>query len=83
MPTREEIEAINERAREVLKSRGDAANIVPYFGYIDVNIYEVSKNDLLQIGNQFTTESGSGNSVNLGALGALVVKLFMVELVYE
>lgn len=38
---------------------------------IDVNIYEVSKNDLLQIGNQFTTESGSGNSVNLGALGGI------------
>ena len=38
---------------------------------IDVNIYEVSKNDLLQIGNQFTTESGSGNAVTLGALGGI------------
>jgi general secretion pathway protein D len=38
---------------------------------IDVNIYEVSKNDLLQIGNQFTTEAGNGNAVNLGALGGI------------
>lgn len=38
---------------------------------IDVNIYEVSKNDLLQIGNQFTTEAGSGNTVTLGALGGI------------
>jgi general secretion pathway protein D len=38
---------------------------------IDVNIYEVSKNDLLQIGNQFTTEAGSGNAVTLGALGGI------------
>ncbi|HXU39433.1 MAG TPA: secretin N-terminal domain-containing protein [Blastocatellia bacterium] len=38
---------------------------------IDVNIYEVSKNDLLQIGNQFTTEASGSNSLALPALGGI------------
>lgn len=38
---------------------------------IDVNIYEVSKNDLLQIGNQFTTEASGSNALALPALGGI------------
>lgn len=38
---------------------------------IDVNIYEVSKNDLLQIGNQFTTEATGSNALALPALGGI------------
>jgi general secretion pathway protein D len=40
---------------------------------IDVNIYEVSRNDLLQIGNQFNLpgDSGQQNRLNLGFLGGI------------
>jgi general secretion pathway protein D len=38
---------------------------------IDVNIYEVSKNDLLQIGNQFTSEASGTNALALPALGGI------------
>jgi general secretion pathway protein D len=38
---------------------------------IDVNIYEVSKNDLLQIGNQFATEGSGNNTLALPLLGGI------------
>jgi general secretion pathway protein D len=38
---------------------------------IDVNIYEVSKNDLLQIGNQFTAEVAGSNPLALPSLGGI------------
>jgi general secretion pathway protein D len=38
---------------------------------IDVSIYEVSKNDLLQIGNQFTTETTNNNPLSLSTLGGI------------
>src|SRR5438309_1058655 len=38
---------------------------------IDVSIYEVSRNNLLEIGNQFTTESNNRNPVTLSALGGI------------
>ena len=38
---------------------------------IDVSIYEVSRNNLLEIGNQFTTESSATNPVTLSALGGI------------
>lgn len=38
---------------------------------IDVNIYEVSKNDLLQIGNQFATEASGSNPLALPTLGGI------------
>lgn len=37
---------------------------------IDINLYEVSKNDLLQLGNQFTA-SASSTGVSLGNLGGI------------
>jgi general secretion pathway protein D len=37
---------------------------------VDVNIYEVSRNDLLQLGNQFATPDAKG-SVTLGNIGGL------------
>jgi general secretion pathway protein D len=37
---------------------------------VDVNIYEVSRNDLLQLGNQFATPDTKG-TVNLGNIGGL------------
>jgi general secretion pathway protein D len=38
---------------------------------IDVNIYEVSKNDLLQIGNQFTAEAAANSPLALPSLGGI------------
>lgn len=38
---------------------------------IDVNIYEVSKNDLLQIGNQFTAEAAGSSPLALPSLGGI------------
>ena len=38
---------------------------------IDVNIYEVSRNNLLEIGNQFSTEASASSPVTLSALGGI------------
>lgn len=38
---------------------------------IDVNIYEVSKNDLLQIGNQFAAEASGNGTLALPLLGGI------------
>jgi general secretion pathway protein D len=38
---------------------------------IDVSIYEVSRNDLLQIGNQFTTDTANNNPLSLSTLGGI------------
>lgn len=40
---------------------------------VDINIYEVSRNDLLQLGNQFNIpgEAGQRNSLNLGFIGGI------------
>jgi general secretion pathway protein D len=38
---------------------------------IDVNIYEVSRTDLLQLGNQFTAESSDTNPLGLNRLGGI------------
>jgi general secretion pathway protein D len=38
---------------------------------IDINIYEVARNNILQLGNQLTTESSADNGVGLNALGGI------------
>ncbi|HEX8090981.1 MAG TPA: secretin N-terminal domain-containing protein, partial [Blastocatellia bacterium] len=38
---------------------------------IDINIYEVSRNNLLQLGNQFNAPGGQAGAANLSALGGL------------
>ena len=56
---------------EVIESMIDSLDKSKAEVLIDVNIYEVSKNDLLQIGNQFTAEGTSSNALALPALGGL------------
>jgi len=38
---------------------------------IDINIYEVARNNILQLGNQLTTEFAAGTDVGLNALGGI------------
>jgi len=38
---------------------------------VDVNIYEVSRNDLVQIGNQFATPDSAGKALSLANFGGL------------
>lgn len=56
---------------EVIESMIDSLDKSKAEVLIDVNIYEVSKNDLLQIGNQFAAEGTASNSLALPALGGL------------
>jgi general secretion pathway protein D len=44
---------------------------------IDINLYEVSKNDLLQFGNQFTASGGTGLSAS--NLGGVYKQLFVLQ----
>ena len=56
---------------EVIESMIDSLDKSKAEVLIDVNIYEVSKNDLLQIGNQFTAEAAGNNPLALPSLGGI------------